>query len=113
MLLQHSQVGLGESGRAGRVLLENCLYITLIIVLPKRISETSKVEVLEVEKRSREYAYFGSFRVRVNRDEFEKALAPECWPSGWSVREYFVARKKPEADQQGQNSQNQTNSNRS
>ena len=77
------------------------------------IAETSKVEVLEVEKRSREGAYFGSFRVRVNRDEFEKAMAPECWPSGWSVREYFVARKKPEADHQGQTSQTQTNPNRS
>ena len=61
------------------------------------VSETSKVEVLEIEKRPREGAYFGSFRVRVNRDEFEKALSPECWPSGWSIREYFVARKKPEA----------------
>ena len=61
------------------------------------VSETSKVEVLEVERRSRMGAYFGSFRVRVNRDEFEKALSPECWPSGWSIREYFVARKKSEA----------------
>ena len=61
------------------------------------VSETSKVEVLEVEKRSQMGAYFGSFRVRVNRDEFEKALSPEFWPSGWSIREYFVARKKPEA----------------
>ena len=66
------------------------------------IGETSKVEVLEIEKRSREGAYFGSFRVRVNRDEFEKALSPEHWPSGWSVREYFVARKKPDL-QQNQN----------
>ena len=61
------------------------------------IAETSNVEVIEVEKRSREGAYFGSFRVRVNRDEFERALAPEHWPSGWSVREYFVARKKSDS----------------
>ena len=46
------------------------------------IGETSKVEVLQVERRSRDHAYFGSFRVSVNRDEFEKALAPEHWPSG-------------------------------
>ena len=71
------------------------------------VNETSKVEVLEVEQRSRKGAYFGSFRVRVNRDEFEKAMAPECWPSGWSVREYFVARKKTETDQ-SQEQENQT-----
>ena len=49
------------------------------------INETSKVEVLEVEKRSREGSYFGSFRVKVNREDFDKALQPEHWPAGWSV----------------------------
>jgi hypothetical protein len=71
------------------------------------IGETSKVEVLEIEKRSREGAYFGSFRVRVNMDEFDKALSPEHWPSGWSVREYFVAKKNPDS-QQNQNQNQRT-----
>ena len=41
------------------------------------VSETSKVEVLEVEKRSREGAYFGSFKIRVSRDQFDVAMQPE------------------------------------
>ena len=58
------------------------------------VGETSKVEVLEVEKRSRMGSYFGSFRLKVNREDFEAAMQPEHWPAGWSVREYFVARQK-------------------
>ena len=59
------------------------------------VNETSKVEVLEVERRSREGSYFGSFKVRVSRDQFDVAMQPEHWPAGWSVREYFNARPKP------------------
>ena len=59
------------------------------------VMETSKVEVIEVEKRSREGSYFGSFRLRVNRGQFDTAMQPEHWPAGWSVREYFVARQRP------------------
>ena len=61
------------------------------------VTETSKVEIIEVEKRSRFGSYFGSFRVRVNREEFDTAMQPEHWPAGWSVREYFMARQKPGA----------------
>ena len=56
------------------------------------IEETSKVEVLEIEKKSHIAAYHGSFRVSVRRNEFEKAMLPEHWPDGWSVREYFQPR---------------------
>ena len=62
------------------------------------VGETSKVDVIEVEKRSREGTYFGSFRIRVNREDFDKAMQPECWPAGLSVREYFVGRPKPRVD---------------
>ena len=58
------------------------------------ISMTSKINVINVEKRSNEYAYYGSFRVTINRSDFEKALDPVNWPVGWSVREYFHSRKK-------------------
>ena len=47
------------------------------------------MKVINVEKRSNEYAYYGSFRVTINRADFEKALDPINWPVGWSVREYF------------------------
>ena len=43
-------------------------------------------------------SYFGSFRVRVNREDFDAALQPQHWPAGWSVREYFVARQKSSAN---------------
>jgi len=56
------------------------------------IEETSKVEVLEIEKKSHIAAYHGSFRVSVRRNEFEKAMLPEHWPDGWSVHEYFQPR---------------------
>ena len=59
------------------------------------VNETSKVDILEVEKRSKKGSYFGSFRIRINREDFEKATQPEHWPAGWSVREYFVGRPKP------------------
>jgi hypothetical protein len=58
------------------------------------IEETSKVEVLEIEKKSHIAAYHGSFRVSVRRNDFEKAMLPEHWPDGWSVREYFQPRPK-------------------
>ena len=58
------------------------------------VQETSNVEVLEVEKKSHAEAYHGSFRVSVRRNDFEKAILPENWPAGWSVREYFHPRPK-------------------
>ena len=58
------------------------------------IAETSKVEVLRIEKKSHVDAYYGSFRVSVRRNDFEKAMLPENWPDGWSVREYFQPRAK-------------------
>ena len=60
------------------------------------LKETADITVINVEKRSREYSYYGSFRVTISRQDFTKALKPEYWPEGWSVREYFHARKKPE-----------------
>ncbi len=58
------------------------------------IDETSKVNVLEVEKKNHVNAYYGSFRVSVRRNEFDEAMKPEYWPDGWSIREYFRPRAK-------------------
>ena len=60
------------------------------------IKETAGIDTIEVEKRSPDHSYHGSFRVKLHRQDFEKALKPEMWPCGWSVRQYFHARKKPE-----------------
>ena len=70
------------------------------------IEETSKVQVLRIEKKSHADAYYGSFRVSVRRNDYEKAMLPENWPDGWSIREYFQPRAKrvlvPEASEGGQ-----------
>ena len=57
-----------------------------------------EMTVINVEKRSREFAWFGSFRVTVERSDFAKCMEPGSWPQGWSVRTYFGGRKKPEDD---------------
>ena len=56
------------------------------------VEETSNVDILEVEKKSHANAYYGSFRVSVRRNDYEKAMSPENWPDGWSIREYFRPR---------------------
>ena len=45
----------------------------------------SKVIPMNVDKRSKEYAYFGSFRVTVRRDDFDEAMKAEHWPASWSI----------------------------
>ena len=56
------------------------------------VAETSNVDILEIEKKSHVNAYYGSFRVSVRRNDFVKAMLPENWPDGWSIREYFRPR---------------------
>ena len=63
------------------------------------IAETSKVNVLQIEKKNHAEAYYGSFRVSVRRNEFEEATKPEYWPGGWSIREYFRPRAKRDTEQ--------------
>lgn len=58
------------------------------------IEETSKVQVLQIEKKSHAKAYYGSFRISVRRNDFEEATKPEHWPAGWSIREFFMPRAK-------------------
>ena len=58
----------------------------------------SKVTPMNVEKRSKEFAYFGSFRVTVRRDDFDEAMKAEHWPAGWSIREYYVSRERREVE---------------
>ena len=53
-------------------------------------------------------AVLGSLSPRkpISRADFEKALKPEFWPVGWSVRQYFHAKKKPENTHQDSASAN-------
>ena len=63
------------------------------------ITETSKVNVLEVEQKNHAESYYASFRVSVRRNEYEEATKPEYWPDGWSIREYFRPRTKRNENQ--------------
>ena len=52
------------------------------------------IVVKNVERRSNENAYYGSFRVTIDRNDFDKAMSPSSWPAGWSLRQYFVSRNR-------------------
>ena len=41
-------------------------------------------------------AYSLSWRVQVESFEYEKALLPTSWKSGWAVKPYFFRKKRPE-----------------
>ena len=46
-------------------------------------------------------AFSLSWRVKVDNADFEKALLPTSWKSGWAVKSYYFRRKKPEQPQPG------------
>ena len=41
-------------------------------------------------------AYSLSWRVQVDSADYEKALLPTSWKTGWAVKPYFFKRKKPD-----------------
>ena len=41
-------------------------------------------------------AFSLSWRVQVESGDYEKALLPTSWKSGWAVKPYFFRRKKPD-----------------
>ena len=45
-------------------------------------------------------AFSLSWRVQVENSNFEKALQPSSWKTGWAIKPYFFRRKKPERSQQ-------------
>jgi hypothetical protein len=47
-------------------------------------------------------AFSLSWRVQVDNADYEKALLPTSWKSGWAVKPYYFRRKKPEHLQPGQ-----------
>ena len=49
----------------------------------------AKVEILEVEKKTKEGATYGSFRIKVEREDFGKCVSEDSWPNGWKVRRFF------------------------
>ena len=41
-------------------------------------------------------AYSLSWRVQVENDDYDRALLPSSWKSGWAVKPYYFRRKKPD-----------------
>ena len=70
-----------------------------------------KIEVKDVEKKSKEEAPFNSYRIRVPAPDLQKALDPSIWPLRVKVREYIYYPKKK--DSQSQSQTNQINSHNS
>ena len=62
------------------------------------------IVVKNVERRSNEYSYYGSFRVTIDRNDFDTAMSSSSWPSGWSVRQYFVSRIRSNANNSNKDS---------
>ena len=46
-------------------------------------------------------AFSLSWRVQVENADFEKALQPSSWKSGWAVKPYFFRRKRTEYHSDG------------
>ena len=44
-------------------------------------------------------AFSLSWRVQVENEDYEKALLPSSWKTGWAVKPYFFRRKKSEKHQ--------------
>ena len=42
-------------------------------------------------------AFSLSWRVQVESADYEKALLPSSWKTGWAVKPYFFRRKKPDS----------------
>jgi len=89
-----------NSGNLGRAAAPRNIFVyhtdiqTTVEDIKSVIEETSNVEILQIEKKSHEKAYYGSFRISVRRNDFEEATKPEHWPAGWSIREFFMPRAK-------------------
>ena len=60
-----------------------------------------KVDVKDVEKKSKDEAYLVSYKINIHSDDLEKALNPEIWPIRVKVREYIHYKRKPVRAQQG------------
>ena len=49
----------------------------------------AKIESIEIEKKTKEGATYGSFRIKVERQDYEKCINEDSWPQGWKIRKFF------------------------
>ena len=60
--------------------------------------EIINVDLLEVERKTKEGANYGSFRIKVNRKDSDRCLKDESWPKGWRIRKFFRNYKVKKVD---------------
>ena len=53
---------------------------------------------MEVERKTKEGATYGSFRIKVNKKDLETCLKDESWPTGWRIRRFFRNYKAKKID---------------
>ena len=49
----------------------------------------AKIELIEVEKKTKEGATYGSFRIKVELQDYEKCVNEDSWPQGWKIRKFY------------------------
>ena len=49
----------------------------------------AKIETLEIEKKTKLGATYGSFRIKVERQDYEKCINGDSWPQGWKIRNFY------------------------
>ena len=49
----------------------------------------AKVNLLEVEKKTKEGATYGSFRIKVRKEDSWLVKKDDSWPPGWKIRNFY------------------------
>ena len=47
------------------------------------------METLEIEKKTKDGAKYGSFKIKVERDDFGKCVSEDSWLQGWKIKRFF------------------------
>ena len=48
-----------------------------------------KIDPIEIEKKTKLEATYGSFRIKINKEDLESSMKDESWPKGWKIRRFY------------------------
>ena len=51
--------------------------------------EFGNIELLELERKTKIGATYGSFRIKVDRKDSDRCLNDDSWPQGWKIRRFY------------------------
>ena len=69
--------------------IKDCSIETSEIDVKEAAEKIAKVELLEVEKKTKEGATYGSFRIKVRKEDSWLVKNYESWPPGWRIRNFY------------------------